>query len=927
MRVTGLKRLVLGVVVAFVCGGVVPVVAQAYEIAPGSFKVRTSSDQAGAHANLITSFGFQPGPSGGVGGLLRNAEVVLPVGFAGYPVNAKTCEPVFLQFEECPVETQIGTIEIVLRLTPREDVKYFYPVYNVKPSPGQTAVYGFVIQHIVSGEVTVTLDPEYKVRAKAVDVIAPTELIRQSVTIWGVPAEAANDPLRGEKCNQFGAGPFPEGPEGSCNGGNVSAREAAVPYLVNPTQCTPGVPLVAQARGIESWEGEKAPEATASVGPFTGCEKLSFPPTLTVAPELTAPTTPSGYSVKLDVPQSEGAESLATADLKDATVTLPEGVVLSPSAATGLVSCSEEQVGIGLETPVACPAASKLGAVSVKTPAFSDEFKGELYLGGPADGIIRKPPFTLYLTFEGHGVLVKIKGTATPNPVTGQITTVFDENPELPFSELKLELNGGSRATVANPSACGSYAAEMDLTPWTAPFESELVSSSTPYQITGCQAPRFDPSFSAGSTSNQAGGYSPLTVTFGREDADQDLGGLTVTMPPGAVGNISKVTTCGEPQAAEGTCGPESQIGELTAGAGPGPEPTFIKGGKVFLTGPYQGAPFGLSIDVSEKAGPLDLGTGPCDCEVVRASIAVNPLTAQITVTNETLPTGKDGIPFQVKAVNVDINRPEFLFNPTNCEPLSVNGTLTSVQGTKAQVSNRFQVTNCAALGFKPGFDVSTSGKTSRADGASLIARLTYPSAGGHSALASGQANIAKVKVDLPKQLPSRLTTLQKACTAATFNANPAGCPPDSKVGFAKASTPILPVELEGPAYFVSHGGEEFPSLIIVLQGDGVTADLIGTTFINKAGITSSTFKSVPDVPVGSFELTLPQGKYSALAANGNLCAVKGGLKMPTLFVAQNGAEVRQTTPIGVSGCAKTKHKAKRAKRQQGKGGDKGKRK
>ena len=232
-----------------------------------------------------------------------------------------------------------------------------------------------------------------------------------------------------------------------------------------------------------------------------------------------------------------------------------------------------------------------------------------------------------------------------------------------------------------------------------------------------------------GSGSNQAGGYSTLRVTFARKDADQDLRGLTVTTPPGLSGNLSHVSLCGEPQASQGLCGPDSQIGEVTAGAGPGPEPVFIEGGKVFLTGPYQGAPFGLSIDVSEKAGPLDLGSGPCDCEVVRATVDVDPHTAQLTVSNGALPTMKDGIPFQVKEVNVDINRPEFVFNPTSCEPMSVTGTLSSVQGTLAHDSSHFQVTNCGALAFKPGFKVSTSGKTSRAKGASLSATLTYPSA------------------------------------------------------------------------------------------------------------------------------------------------------------------------------------------------------
>ena len=425
--------------------------------------------------------------------------------------------------------------------------------------------------------------------------------------------------------------------------------------------------------------------------------------------------------------------------------------------------------------------------------------------------------------------------------------------------------------------------------------------ASFPFAITGCGPPRFAPSFVAGTMSNQAGGYSPLRVTFAREDADQDFGGLTVTTPPGLLGNLSKVPLCGEPQAAEGTCPEASQIGELTAGAGPGPEPYFIKGGRVYLTGPYHGAPFGLSIDVPEKAGPFDFGGGPCDCEVVRATVNVNPQTAQLTVPNGALPTMKDGIPFQVKSVNVDINRPEFVFNPTSCDPMSVNGTLSSTQGMTAQASSHFQATNCAALAFKPGFKVSTSGKTAARNGASLTAKLTYP-----KRRRARRSNIAKVKVELPKQLPSRLKTLQKACTAATFEANPADCPAASIVGHAKAVTPILPVPLEGPAYFVSHGGEAFPSLVVVLQGYGVTVDLVGTTFISKPGITTRTFKTVPDVPVGSFELTLPEGKHSALAAHGNLCKA-GKLVMPTEFIAQDNAAIYENTKIAVTGCGKAK--------------------
>ena len=383
---------------------------------------------------------------------------------------------------------------------------------------------------------------------------------------------------------------------------------------------------------------------------------------------------------------------------------------------------------------------------------------------------------------------------------------------------------------------------------------------------------------------------------------------------------LTGVKLCGETEGNAGTCGPDSEIGETIVSVGVGGTPFSVKGGRVYITGPYKGAPFGLSIVNPAKAGPYDLENTPenhpaCDCVVVRAKIEVDPRTAALTITTDNtgpykIPTIIGGIPLQIQHVNVTINRPGFTFNPTNCNPMAITGSIESTQGASSALSVPFQVTNCATLAFKPGFKVSTAGKTSRANGASLSVKLTYPKAPFGS-----QANIKSVKVDLPRQLPSRLTTLQKACTSSQFEANPAGCPSASIVGHAKATTPLIPVPLEGPAYFVSYGGAKFPELVVALQGYGVTLDLHGETFINKAGITSSTFRTVPDAPVGSFELMLPQGKYSALAANGNLCNTK--LTMPTLFDAQNGHTIKQTTPINVSGCTRHKtkktHKAKKA--------------
>jgi hypothetical protein len=336
----------------------------------------------------------------------------------------------------------------------------------------------------------------------------------------------------------------------------------------------------------------------------------------------------------------------------------------------------------------------------------------------------------------------------------------------------------------------------------------------------------------------------------------------------------------------------------VTVGAGAGPTPFYL-GGRVYLTRSYRGAPFGISVVVPAVAGPFDLGD-----VIVRGTIQIDPHTAALTITTDPLPQIVDGIPVFIRTITASVDRPGFMFNPTNCNPMSVQAILASAQGAGAVSNVRFQVGGCAGLRFKPKLRVHTSAHTSRRLGASLDARLTYPAGGG--------ANIARVKVQLPKQLPSRLTTLQKACPVAVFTSDPAGCPAGSRVGIARASTPVLASTLTGPVYFVSHGGAAFPDLDVVLQGEGIRVDLTGTTFIDeKTNITTSTFRTVPDVPVRTFELYLPQGPNSALATIGNLCRSK--LVMPTTFTAQDGAQIKVKTPIAVTGCKRSKAARRRA--------------
>jgi hypothetical protein len=744
--------------------------------------------------------------------------------------------------------------------------------------------------------------------------------------------------------------------------GNCPANviEPPLPLLTNPTSC--GVARTGTF-SVESWSDPgKFVSKPLSLPELGGCESLDFSPTLAVTPDGTDGSTPTGLNVEERVPQESvlNPEGLAESDVKNTTVTLPAGVQLSPSAADGLQACTGDpadltsgqmgspgdQIGFtgfnpqsgsyeftprkpgSLAATIAgeleplqagvnfCPDASKVATVHIKTPLLEEELEGSVYLAAPqnfAAGPLENPfrsLIALYLVVEApeRGVLVKLAGKVVPNPETGQLTTTFDDTPQLPYTSLKLEFFGTGRAPLATPGLCGSYGSQASLEPWSG---TAAVSPNASFQITSgaagsaCSDPLpFSPSLASDMPNVQAGGFSNLATTLSREDGQQNIQSATLHYPPGLSGLLSGVKLCAEAQANAGTCGPASEIGETIVSVGLGNDPFSVTGGKVYITEKYDGAPFGLSIVNPAKAGPFVLQEGrPV---VVRAKIEVNPITAALTVTTNSeaqgyaIPHIIDGIPLQIKHVYVNVNRPGFTFNPTNCSKMAITGSVGSDEGASSPVSIPFQAGECRSLAFEPKFKVSTSGKTSRANGASLHVDLTYPS----DSLGK-DANIAKVKVDLPKQLPSRLTTLQKACPARTFEANPATCPAASIVGHATAITPLIPVPLTGPAYFVSYGGAKFPELVIVLQGYGVTLDLHGETFISKAGITSSTFHTVPDAPVGSFELTLPQGPDSALAANGNLC--KSTLKMPTEFVAQNGAEIHESTKIGVTGCPKGK--------------------
>ncbi|HXA55281.1 MAG TPA: hypothetical protein VNV37_10465 [Solirubrobacteraceae bacterium] len=624
-------------------------------------------------------------------------------------------------------------------------------------------------------------------------------------------------------------------------------------------------------------------------------------PSFSMLPDTLAAGAPAGYTLNLSIPASGGT------GVKQMSVTLPQGAVISPAAGGGLGTCSKEQFALESSEAATCPLDSQVGTALLEASAHSEPQQGQVFLGEPscgAGGICtpadaqsgRMVRLLVQVDAGEPAVPIKLEGIGEIDQQTDQLTVSFEQLPPVQFVDLKLSLNGGQHALLANPRTCGQASSDLTLVPSGASSAPEFLANE--FSVTeGCITPQFHPTAAVAAASGQALGYDPLTFSFGRADADEYISAIQTTLPEGLLPNISSVPLCGEAQASAGTCPAGSLIGHAAVQMGPGTDPASVEGGQVFFTGPYKGAPFGLSIVIPARVGPYTLaGTNGAGELVVRAAVNVNPRTAVLTVTSDPLPSALDGIPLQLRLIQLALDRPDFITNPSSCAALQVTSTLASVQNATASITSPFQASNCGGFTFAPTFAVSTPAKTSRIDGTSLYVKITDPST---------DTVAWKVEVELPKKLSARLSTLQKACSVATFESNPAGCPPGSLVGVARTSTPLVAGAFAGPAYFVSYGASKFPELVIVLQNDGVRIDLHGETFISKAGITSSTFATIPDVFVTYFEMILPAGPDSALTANGNLC--QGPLVIPNEFAGQNGAAFKRSTQIAVTGCPKGK--------------------
>jgi hypothetical protein len=825
----------------------------------------------------------------------------------------------------CPSESQVGNVVIRLNSSGFGTRMGPMPLFNMEPPPGSAARFAFDFSGtVVSIDVVVRPDGSLQAVSRNVPELGAEGT---TVTLWGNPADPIHERER--------ACPGKESPVAV--GIFCPSDDEPAPFLRNPTSC--GEPLLTSV-AVDSWEHPGVfahassrshqlpgfPHDPSEWGPeqgLEGCAAEPFAPSFSAKPTTHSADSPSGLDVEVAMPQQGLKEvgAVSESDLRDAAVKLPAGMVINPAAAGGQGSCGSGEVGLrsGIgQTPIVfsgdpegCPDDSKIGTVQIETPVLDHPLGGAVYLAAQGDNPFQSL-LAMYLVVEdpATGIVLKLPGRIVTGE-GGSLETVFDDNPQLPFSRLQVHLFGGSRAALRTPASCGTYRAAATLSPWSGNAPAQLQSS---FDITNgpgggpCPAGGFDPKLSAGTQNPLAGKTSPFVLRITRDDGSQELGGLKVTLPPGLSGYLKGIPYCadgalgavsgelgsGRGQEASSACPAASQLGTVTVGAGAGPTPFFTHSGRAYLAGPYKGAPLSLAVVAPAVAGPFDLGS-----VVVRNALQVDPTTAQITAVSDPLPTILHGIPLDLRDVRVELSRDHFVLNPTSCDPMQVSSTIVSSQGASANPSVPFQAAGCDQLGFKPKLALRFAGSTTRSGNPGLHATLRMP---------EGGANIARTRVTLPKKILIDNAHINLPCTRVQFDAG--ACPKSSILGRARAFSPLLDKPLEGPVYFRSNGGErELPDIVADLRGQ---LHVVVVGFIDtKDERIRNTFATVPDAPISKFTLDLFGGKRGLLENGYNLCRRKP--KASAQFDAHNNKSSDFGLPVKVK-CGNGK-KSKRGHR------------
>jgi hypothetical protein len=844
----------------------------------------------------------------------------------GNPKAAPTCTPEEFAAEACSFGTQVGVSKIhVIQPIPGT---YVEPVYNMTAAKGLVARLAFVAA-IGPAYINVRLDPEdHSVVATVEGVPSASGLVETTTTLWGVPASPIHKFERITPHEAFEGGGPPEGRE-------VNLPEK--PFLVNPTECTQQRQVTVTAR---SYQLPDRPSTMSAPFPeISGCGRLGFNPTASLRPTTAQGTTGSGldYDLSLPITGLEVPGSPYDSELKRDTVTLPEGMSINPSEAEGLGVCSEADLAreaYDSAPDVGCPETSKIGSVEASSPVLDQKAEGSLFLAKPYEN-----PFgsliALYMVLKipDRGVLVKLPGKVTTDPATGQITTSFDDIPQLPVASFHLHFREGARAPLVTPATCGAHEALSNLTPWANPssvlsrvdvFDIESGPDHGPCPSGGL--PPFHPGLLAGTINNVAGGYSPFDVRLTRTDAEQEITHFSIKLPPGIVGKLAGVPFCpeagiaaakartgphgGEEELNAPSCPAASDIGHTLVGAGVGDVLVYVPG-KVYLAGPYHGSALSIVSVTAAKAGPFDLGT-----VVVREALKINPETAEVFVDatgSDPIPHIIQGIPVRLRDIRVYVDRPKFVSNPTNCKRTSTASTVlgagldftSEADDRPFTATSPFQAADCASLGFEPKLALSLKGGTKRGENPAFKAVLKAR---------PGDANIGASQVTLPHSEFLDQSHIKTVCTRVQFNSgqgNGANCPAGSVYGHAEAITPLLDEPLSGPV-FLRSSSHNLPDLVAALHSGKIDVDLVGRIdSVGKEGRIRNSFEEVPDAPVTKFTLTMQGGAKGLLVNSTNLCTRPN--RALSHFTGQNG-KVYDTKPVLAPKCGKAKKHAKKHK-------------
>jgi hypothetical protein len=901
------------VTIVLLAGLILPTMAEAdFGLIPGSLSTTalnrdgTIDTQAGSHPySYRVHFALKANSEGGSeGGQMRDVVGELPPGLFGNPLAVPRCSRQEFEGGEphCSASSQVGQLRAILPATGEATG----PVYNLEPPPGVAALLGFKAAGlIVLQAASVEPDNGYRVRVAAYNL--PAEATSVTETIWGSPGDESHRPERG-----------------SGEGENLPYEAPELPFLTLPTSCSSPLTLSVQVDsslnpGAFTGETAFSRDAGGNLLSLSGCDAVPFWPKILSAPTLSSAGSASGLGFELQLPNqgllNPKDNAVTETEPVKTEVTLPQGITANSAAASGLGSCSEAQFKEATGAPgQGCPESSKLGTLVAKTPLLEEPIEGSIYLATP-HGNRFNSLVALYIVARApeRGILVKQAGEVRIDPSTGQLTTIFDELPPVPYSSFEVRLREGPRAPLITPQTCGSYTTTVTLTSFANP--AAPVVRAAPFTISSgagggqcasseAQLPN-KPTLEAGTTTPLGGSYSPFVLKVSRSDGEQRFSSVMTELPQGLTGKLAGIPYCSESQIAVAqarttdgagalelaspSCPSASQVGVVNVAAGAGSQPYRVQG-KAYLAGPYKGAPLSFVFITPAIAGPFDLGV-----VTVRAAAYVDEFNATIAVKSDPLPTILEGIPLDVRSVSVQVDREKFTLNPTNCERMAIAGQMTSTTGSAAPLSVPFQVGGCKGLKFEPKVALSLKGPTRRTGHPALKAEVTFPKGGAY-------ANIARAQVGLPASEFLDQGNLNKVCTRPQLRSRT--CPKTSIYGHAKAWTPLLDKPLEGPVYLGVGFGYKLPALVVELNGQ-VRLLLKGKVDTTKQKGLRNTFEAVPDAPVSRFVLEMKGGKrYGLLENSENIC--RKPQHASAAFKAQNG-ETLHLQPTISNQCGKKK--------------------